>query len=263
MDYIIIGITVLFGAGMTFFSGFGLGTLLLPVFSVFFDLPVAIGATAIVHFANNIFKFAMVSRYIHLQTLLRFGIPAIGFAALGGWLLTRIDNQQVLASYELLEKSFNVTLVGIVIGLLMIFFAWFDLDPRFDKLQAKPKHLPFGGALSGFFGGLSGHQGAFRATFLTKAGLTKEQFIGTSNAVSLLVDIVRITIYLLPLATGGIGLKAALWDGQHLLIVGIVCAFLGTFLGKRLIHKTTIEGIRRLVGVLLILMGLLLGTGIL
>jgi len=37
-------------------SGFGLGTLLLPVFALFFPLPVAIAATALVHLANNFFK---------------------------------------------------------------------------------------------------------------------------------------------------------------------------------------------------------------
>ena len=37
MDFVIIAITVIFGAGLTFFSEFGLGTILLPVFSLFFD----------------------------------------------------------------------------------------------------------------------------------------------------------------------------------------------------------------------------------
>ena len=43
-------------AALTLFSGFGLGTLLMPVFALFFPLEVAVGATAIVHLANSLFK---------------------------------------------------------------------------------------------------------------------------------------------------------------------------------------------------------------
>ena len=42
-----------------------------------------------------------------------------------------------------------------------------------------PRWLPLGGALSGFLGGLSGHQGALRAVFLTPLGLTPTAFAAT------------------------------------------------------------------------------------
>ncbi len=266
MDFIIIAITVLIGAGLTFFSGFGLGTIMLPVFSLFFDLPTAVGATAIIHLANNIFKFAMVSKYIHFQTLLRFGIPALIFASFGGLLLSYFSDLSAYYHYSIGPKEFEMTPVGTTIGFLMIFFAWFDLDPRFNKIQIDKKHLPLGGALSGFFGGVSGHQGAFRATFLSKAGLTKEQFIGTSNAVSLVVDLARLTMYLFvanQLANHENKFVSALTDAKSLLIVGIIFAFLGTYFGKKMVQKTTITGIQRVIGVLLFIMGSLMIAGIL
>ncbi|MDX2361670.1 MAG: sulfite exporter TauE/SafE family protein [Crocinitomicaceae bacterium] len=265
-QYIIVAITVLIGAGLTFFSGFGLGTLMLPVFSLYFDLPVAIGATAIVHLANNLFKFLMVAKYIHFKTLLLFGIPAFFAAAGGGMLLNKVDSGEIMYTYMLGDHQFDMTLLKIVIGSLMIFFAWFDLDPRFGKLNIAEKYIPFGGALSGFFGGVSGHQGAFRAAFLTKAGLTKEQFVGTSNAVSLIVDIVRLTTYVFfaeALIEGDNKFVAALTDAKMMLIVGIVFAFIGSYFGKKLIQKATITGIQRAVGVLLFLMGTLMIVGIL
>jgi len=147
----------------------------------------------------------------------------------------------------------------------MIFFAWFDLDPRFDKLKVKKKHISFGGMLSGFFGGLSGHQGAFRSAFLAKAGLTKEQFIGTSNAVSLIVDLARLSIYIFGFAliTGEENkLVAEITDAKTLLIVAVIFAFIGTYFGKRLVQKTTITRIQQVVGALLLIMGLLLILGI-
>ncbi|GAB5417951.1 MAG: sulfite exporter TauE/SafE family protein [Crocinitomicaceae bacterium] len=266
MDFVIVAIAVVFASGLTFFSGFGLGTIMLPVFSLFFDVSIAVGATAIVHLANNIFKFALVSKHIHFPTLLRFGVPAMIFGALGGLLLKQIDGLPILHTYNLGASTFEITTVKVVIGVLMIFFAIFDLSPRLSNIKVQPKHLPFGGILSGFFGGVSGHQGAFRATFLTKVGLTKEQFIGTSNSVSLAVDFARLIAYFLPAtiiaSKSEIGFRDAIMDGQSLLIVGIVFAFLGTFIGKQLVKKTTISGIQRTVGVLLIVMGVLMGIGL-
>ena len=50
---VIIAVTSVFASLLTYISGFGLGTLLLPVFSLFFDIEVAIAATAIVHLFNK------------------------------------------------------------------------------------------------------------------------------------------------------------------------------------------------------------------
>jgi phosphomannomutase len=82
--------------------------------------------------------------------------------------------------------------VKLVVACLMILFALVELLPRFTEISVGKKYLPLGGLLSGFFGGLSGHQGALRSVFLLKAGLSKETFIATGVVISLLVDIPRI-----------------------------------------------------------------------
>ena len=147
MDYFIIALTVLIGAGLTFFSGFGLGTLMLPVFSIFFPLPVAIGATDIVHLYNNLFKFGLVYKHINLPVLFRFGFPAVIFATVGAYCLGLIGKAAPLYAYNIGDKPIEITLLKVVIGSLMIFFAWFDLDPRFSNLKIKPQWIPFGGVL--------------------------------------------------------------------------------------------------------------------
>ena len=48
MELILIGLAALFTSALTLFSGFGLGTILMPVFALFFPLPLAIAATAVV-----------------------------------------------------------------------------------------------------------------------------------------------------------------------------------------------------------------------
>ena len=41
MDYLIICLVALAASGLTLFSGFGLGTLLMPAFALFFPVPTA------------------------------------------------------------------------------------------------------------------------------------------------------------------------------------------------------------------------------
>ena len=54
MHYVAVCLAALAASGLTLFSGFGLGTLLMPVFALFFPIEVAVAQTAAVHFANKI-----------------------------------------------------------------------------------------------------------------------------------------------------------------------------------------------------------------
>ena len=257
MEYIVVGLTVLFGAALTFFSGFGLGTLMLPVFSLFFPVEVAVGATALVHLANNLFKFGMLYKFVHIPTLLLFGIPAGIFAVTGAFALLSLSELQPFHYYFIGNTLFKLTYVKVVVGILMIFFALFELIPRLRELKLDGQWIPFGGILSGFFGGLSGHQGAFRAAFLSKAGLSKQEFIGTSNAIALLIDLIRLVIYT---ETINYTMISSKWD---ILTVGVVFAFIGTYFGKKFLHKVTMSIIRTIVGISLLILGSLIGIGIL
>lgn len=52
-----------------------------------------------------------------------------------------------------------------------------------------------GGTISGFFGGLSGNQGALRSAFLLKAGLSKKAFVATGVVSAVIFDAVRLMVY--------------------------------------------------------------------
>lgn len=257
MEYFVVALTVLFGAALTFFSGFGLGTLMLPVFSLFFPVEVAVCATATVHLANNLFKFGMVYKFVHIPTLIMFGIPAGIFAVTGAFALISLSELQPFHYYFIGDSLIKLTYVKVVVGILMIFFALFELIPKLRDLKLDGQWIPFGGILSGFFGGLSGHQGAFRAAFLSKSGLSKQEFIGTSNAIALLIDLIRLVIYT---EAFNFAMISAKWD---ILSVGILCAFIGTYFGKYFLHKVTMKAIRTIVGISLLLLGILIGIGIL
>lgn len=54
MEFLIVCFAALLASGLTLFSGFGLGTLLMPVVALFFPLELAMAMTAMVHLANNL-----------------------------------------------------------------------------------------------------------------------------------------------------------------------------------------------------------------
>ena len=77
LDFITVGLAAFFAAGLTLYSGFGLGTLMLPVFSLFFPVEMAVVATALVHGANNLFKVSLLGRRADREVVLKFGLTAV------------------------------------------------------------------------------------------------------------------------------------------------------------------------------------------
>ena len=256
MEIIIISITAFLVAILTFFSGFGLGTILTPIFMIFFPVDLAIGLTGIVHFFNNIFKLILVGKNADRTVLLRFGVPAVLAAILGSWLLLNISDLEPLFSYEMFGKTFEVFPVKFIISILLIIFASIDLIPYFNKLQFGKEKLPIGGVLSGFFGGLSGNQGALRSAFLIKAGLTKEAFVGTAVVVSTFVDFTRLSIYATRFS------KAGLIDNLTLVICATLSAIIGAYIGNKLLKKVTLHFLQIAVAIMLIFISFALGVGL-
>jgi hypothetical protein len=177
-------------------------------------------------------------------------------ALAGAWLLTRFADIPPLATYTLGPERHDVTVVKLAIAILMSVFALFELVPRLERIRFDRRHLAVGGLLSGFFGGLSGHQGALRSAFLVNVGLGKEAFIGTSVVSAVIVDVVRLLVY-------GAALHGSLpLDVRRLVIAATAAAFVGSFLGARLLGTVTMRSVRAIVGALLLVVAVALGAGL-
>ena len=260
MDYLIVGLVAFLASGLTIYSGFGLGTVLLPAFAVFFPVPVAVAATGTVHLLNNIFKGGLLHRQADWRTVARFGLPAVPAAVLGAWLLVELGDTPRLFAWKAFGSTFGPTAAGITIGALMIVFALLELQPWFQQLAAPPRLLPLGGAFTGFIGGLTGQQGAFRAMFLIKSGLDPARFIGTGVMIAILIDVSRLPTYATGFRAAHQGLGGHGWT---MVAVGTLCAFAGALLGVRYLKKATIAVIRSIVATLMMFVGAGLLSGIL
>ncbi|MDF0676656.1 MAG: sulfite exporter TauE/SafE family protein [Nitrospira sp.] len=257
MELLVVCVAALLASGLTLFSGFGLGTLLMPVVALFFPLDLAIVMTAMVHLANNLFKIGLLGRKADRPVLLKFGLPAIAAAFVGAALLAYLGELKPMYEYYAFGNDRQVSVLKLVIGVLIVSFVVLELSPTFSKTAFDRKWLPFGGVISGFFGGLSGHQGAFRSMFLIKAGLEKEAFVATGIVLAVMVDLARMVIY-------GIGVSvhsnAVEWS---FVIAACASAFIGAYVGAKLLKKVTLRSVQLIVSALLIVVGAGLIAGIL
>jgi len=256
MEIIIISITALVASLLTFFSGFGLGTILTPAFILFFPIEISIALTGIVHLLTNFFKIVLIGKHTNWKVGLKFGITAMLGAFIGAEILLILSDQPMLYSYIFYGKTFSVTPIKLTISLLMFAFALFEIMPLLQKIVLDESKLFIGGLLSGFFGGLSGNQGALRSIFLIRYGLTKESFIATGILIACFVDIIRLSVY------SSRFFSVEIYQNINVLIVAIISAFAGAFIGNKLLKKVTLHFVQRAVTVMILMLAIGLGTGL-
>jgi uncharacterized membrane protein YfcA len=257
VEYVAVSLAAMSASVLTFLSGFGLGTLLMPVFALFYPVPIAIGLTAIVHFLNNFSEIAFLYHSVDVKVALGFGLPAAASAYGGAQLLGLLSGIAPLAAYDLWGIHAEVTVVKAVVAFLILLFATIDAAPRSKNLSFGRRYVPLGGLVSGFFGGLSGHQGAPRAAFLIRVGLSKESYVATGVAAAILVDLSRLSVY------SHHFLSARLEDSILPLALPCGAALVGTVIGSRIIRRVTFDTVRMLVTVLLAAVALGLAAGML
>lgn len=256
MEIALIAVTALIASFLTFFSGFGLGTLLLPVFAIYYPLPIAVALTACVHLLNNLFKLLLVFKNTNWQVVLKFGIPSVIAAFVGAYLLKEMSETNViLAHYAIGEKLFSITWPGLVIGALIILFSLIELSKKAAEVTFDKKYLMAGGLLSGFFGGFTGHQGALRSAFLLRLNLEKTGFIASGVVIACMVDVVRLSLY------SNFSVLKSSDTNVYLLGIAVLSAWIGAFIGNKLFKKTSIAFFKWFVGVFMLVMGILIALG--
>lgn len=220
-------------------------------------MEVAVSVTALVHLANNLFKLALMGRQADRGVVLRFGVPAVLAAFAGALTLGWLAGLPPLWEYQMASRELAVMPVKLAVGLLILGFVVMELLPAAAAWRFVARLLPVGGLVSGFFGGLSGNQGAFRTMFLLKAGLSKEQFIATGVVLAVIVDLARLPVNGTEFFNSGQKVDTVL------LAVACFAAFAGSFLASRLLKKLTVRFLQFFIGALLILVAAGMIAGVL
>jgi uncharacterized membrane protein YfcA len=213
-------------------AGFGSSVFFVPLAGFFFDFHEVLALTSILHVFSNTAKLVLFRTAVQWRLLLLLGIPSTVFVILGAWLSTRLD--------------FKYT--ELILGLFLIAFsAFFLLRPKV-KLSPNPLNAVTAGGAAGFLAGLIGTGGAIRGLALGAFDLEKNVFVATSAAIDSGVDFSRMIVYL----RSGFLAVESFWFIPALLVV----AFAGSYVGKFLLNKIEQKSFRKIVLILVLLIGL-------
>ena len=224
--------------GMAAVTGFGIGSLLTPLFALRLGLKLAVVCVAVPHFLGTLLRFGLMRRAINCQVLLTFGLAS----AAGG-----------LAG-ALLQAHFSSWLLTVLFGSLLVLAGLGELVGRRLLIRGRP--LAIGaGILSGAFGGLVGNQGGIRSAALLDFDLPRQAFVATATAAGLCVDGARLPVYI---ATRGRSILQQ-WPLLALAAAGVLA---GTLIGDRLLRRLPERVFRRIVALIIIGLGIALIAGI-
>ncbi len=214
-------------------SGFGVSTIMTPILLLFLPFPETILLVCVIHWFHDIWKTLFFWHGIDWKLFLHFGIPTIIAVCIGAWLVP---------PYQSVILSALVGLFLIASVCIMFLLPYFVLPDNWVSSA-------IGGLLSGFFAGIFGIRGAVRSVFLVAFDLHKATFIGTTGAISLLLDSVRLLIY----RYNGLQVTSVPIWGFALFIPA---SFIGSYIGYLIVGKIPQKHFRLVVAAFLFVVGM-------
>ena len=225
-------VSVLAG-GIAAVTGFGIGSLLTPLFNARDDMRVAVASVSIPHVVATAWRLWMLRHDVDRRVLKSFGL----MSAAGG--LTGALLQQVASGRSLI----------VVFAVLLTLAGAAGLTGLAERVRLGRTTGWIAGIVSGTLGGLVGNQGGIRSAALLGYDLSPAGFVATATAAGVIVDAARVPVYL---ATEGTRLMARL----DLIAVATAGVVIGTLLGERVVKRLRESMFRRIVGLLVLLLGL-------
>jgi uncharacterized protein len=232
MFALIIAVGSILAGAIASIVGFGIGSVLTPLFAVRVGTQLAVAAVSIPHLFATALRFWRLRAHVNRRVLVSFGITSAAGGLVGALLHSYASNRSL----------------AIVFGVLLLFAGS-------SELTGLARHMRFGGpvawlagAISGVFGGLVGNQGGIRSAALLGFDLDRQAFVATATAIGLVVDGARMPVYF---ATQTAAI-ARVWP---LVLLATVGTLAGTLLGVRTLRRIPETGFRRVVAILLLLLG--------
>ena len=213
-------------------AGFGVGSLLTPLLLSTVNARAAVAAVAIPHAIGTALRLWRLRTEVAFDVLRGFGMASALGGLAGAVIFTRVRS----------------ALLAAILGALLAVVGTIQLGGWATRFRMPGPWAWLAGAASGFFGGLVGNQGGLRSAGLLTFGLTPRQFVATAAAIALMVDCVRVPVYVLTEREA----LARMWIVMMVATVGVVA---GTFAGTGLLLRLSERTLARAIGIVLIVLG--------
>jgi uncharacterized membrane protein YfcA len=232
-----LGFAALIAGGIASIAGFGIGSVLTPVLSLWIDAKLAVAAISLPHLIGTALRFWLLKGRVDRRVLFQFGIPSAA-GGLAGALLHSVATSPALL---------------LLLAVLLLFIAAGELIGFSRRLVFRGLAAWIAGASSGALGGLVGNQGGLRSAALLGFRMDRDTFVATATAIGLFVDAARMPVYLAVYSRELMTVLAPI----AVATIGVVA---GTLVGGRILRRIPENNFRRVVAVLLAVLGIWLLT---
>lgn len=232
LDELAIVLVAVAAGGVATIAGFGVGSLLTPLLTSAYGAKLAVAIVAIPHAIATAVRLWWLRREINRTVFSRFGTASAAGGLAGALIFVRADNRAL----------------GRTLGVLLVCVGIVELAGAARRLRCPSRWAWVAGAVSGLFGGMVGNQGGVRSAGLLAFDLRPREFVATAAATALLVDAVRVPIYLWE---DGAQLIAA----TRTIVIATVGVVIGTFIGSRVLMRLPPSMFRRATGGVLLALG--------
>jgi uncharacterized membrane protein YfcA len=236
---VLVLLAAIAAGGTAALAGFGVGSILTPVFTLETDTKSAVAAVSIPHFCATAYRLWLMRAGVNRHVLIRFGVPS----AIGG----------ILGAA--LHTTLATDALTLVFAALLIFAGTSGLTGLSGRFRLTGPAATVGGALSGLLGGLVGNQGGIRSAALLEFTLPKREFVATATAIALIIDTARMPFYFATEA-GAIG------DVWELVAIATVGALIGTAVGAWGLRRLPETVFQRAVSVLILTLGVTMAVSL-
>ena len=234
-ESLLLAVAGVIAGGIAAISGFGIGSILTPTLSLWYDAKLAVAVISIPHVIGTALRFWLLKGGVDRRVMWSFGLASAAGGIIGALLNTVFESPWLLA----------------LLGMLLLFVGAGELTGFSRRMVFRGPWAWIAGAVSGMLGGLVGNQGGLRSAALLGFRLDRDTFVATATAIALFVDGARMPIYFYTHGNQLSGMVSAI-----AIATGGVIA--GTLFGGRVLQRIPEAAFRRVVAVLLAMLGIAL-----
>ncbi|MFZ5753556.1 MAG: TSUP family transporter [Bacillota bacterium] len=212
-------------------AGFGGALLLLPLLSKTIGTTMAVPVLTVAQLIGNLSRAFFGFKQIKWKPVLMFILGAVPMSILGAFSFVKVPK-------EIITRGIGL---AIIVFVILKYF-------KVLKFEPSDRTMFVGGAVTGLISGLVGSAGPIGAALFLSLNLPPVSYIASEAVTAIAMHISKTIVYQKYLGIGLYALGIGLFMG--------VAMIAGTWAGKKVIDKMSIEKFVKFVGVLLAVIGL-------